>query len=68
MAVTKRYVGSQIGPSGFYTDSALALADGPLAGLGGTGGVYLDGFSGFAIEEKYAWVIVFFEMTQGQNV
>jgi len=49
MRVTHRYVGSQIGPSGYFTDSALVLADGRLALLGGTGGVSLDGSLDFAI-------------------
>ncbi len=49
MRVTNRYLGSQIGPSGYFTDSALVLADGRLALLGGTGGVSLDGSLDFAI-------------------
>ncbi len=49
MRVTHRYVGSQIGPSGYFTDSALVLADGRLALFGGTGGVSLDGSLDFAI-------------------
>jgi hypothetical protein len=49
MRVTNRYPGSQIGPSGYFTDSALVLADGRLALLGGTGGISLDGSLDFAI-------------------
>jgi len=45
MTVTNRYIGSQIGPSGFTSDAALLLADGQLALLGGAGGVSGDGSS-----------------------
>ncbi len=47
MAVTNRYIGSQIGPSGFLSQSALVLADGQVALLGGTGGIAMDGSSAF---------------------
>jgi len=43
MAVTHRYVGSQIGPSGFPSETALVMADGRVALLGGSGGVSVDG-------------------------
>ncbi len=43
MRVTNRYIGAEIGPSGFPSGTALAMADGRVALLGGTGGVGLDG-------------------------
>lgn len=50
MTVTKRYVASQIGPAGFFATSAVVLADGRLALLGGPGGIpSVDGFAGVAI-------------------
>jgi hypothetical protein len=49
MVVTNRYIGSQIGPSGYLTDSAVVLADGRLALLGGTGGSSVDGTANYAI-------------------
>ena len=50
MALTHRYVASQIGPYGFSAISALALADGRVALLGEQGGIpSVDGSSSFAI-------------------
>jgi hypothetical protein len=49
MTVSKKYIASQIGPSGYDTDAAVVLADGRLALLHGTGGISLDGFTEFAI-------------------
>jgi hypothetical protein len=49
MVVKERYIGSQIGPSGYLTDSAVVLADGRLALLGGTGGSSGDGTANYAI-------------------
>jgi hypothetical protein len=49
MSVTNRYVASQIGSSGYSTASAVVLADGRLALLGGSGGVSLDGVQNLAI-------------------
>lgn len=49
MLVKDRYIGSQIGPSGYLTDSAVVLADGRLALLGGTGGRSVDGTANYAI-------------------
>lgn len=50
MKVTKRYIGSQIGPFGFGAFAALPLADGRVALLGGQGGIpNVDGYSSFAI-------------------
>lgn len=43
MTVVNRYVGSEIGPSRFPSGTALVMADGRVALLGGTGGVGLDG-------------------------
>jgi hypothetical protein len=45
MTVTNRYIGSQIGSSGFLSETALLLADGQLALLGGTEGISVDGSS-----------------------
>jgi hypothetical protein len=39
MVVKKRYIGSQIGPSGFFAFSAVVLADGRLALLGEPRGI-----------------------------
>lgn len=49
MAVTHRYLASQIGPYGFKAYSVLVMADGRLALLGGEGGLPVDGFADFAI-------------------
>lgn len=49
MVVKDRYIGSQIGPSGYLTDSAVVLADGRLALLAGTGGSSVDGSANYAI-------------------
>jgi len=49
LSAEHRYVGSQIGPSGYYAASALVMADGRLTLLGGTGGVTLDGSANFAL-------------------
>lgn len=50
MVVTKRYLGSQIGPDGYFAFSALVMADGRLALLGEPGGFpSVDGSSNFAV-------------------
>jgi hypothetical protein len=50
MTVTKRFPSAGIGPSGFSAYSALVMADGRLALLGGQGGIpNVDGYSGFAL-------------------
>jgi len=50
MTVTKRFIASQIGPYGFQSFSALALADGRLALLGEPGGIpSIDGSSTVAL-------------------
>jgi len=50
MKVTKRYMASQIGPSGFMAYSVRVLADGRLALLGGQGGIPgVDGYGEFAV-------------------
>ncbi len=50
LVVTKRYRAADIGPNGFRTYTALALADGRLALLGGQGGLQsIDGFDEFGI-------------------
>lgn len=50
MTVTKRYIGSQIGPYGYSALSAMVLADGRLALLGSAGGIpNIDGSTSFAI-------------------
>ncbi|MDR3726331.1 MAG: IPT/TIG domain-containing protein [Terracidiphilus sp.] len=50
MAVTQRYLASQIGPVGFQAYAAYVLASGKLALLGGQGGIpSVDGYSSFAI-------------------
>ena len=49
LAVTSRYMASEIGSSGYATSSALVMADGRLALLGGSGGVSLDGSANFAL-------------------
>ena len=50
MTVTKRFLSGAIGPSGFLTYSALVMADGRLALLGGQGGIpSVDGYTAFAI-------------------
>lgn len=50
MKVVHRYVASQIGPNGFKAYTALVLANGDLALLGGQGGIpSVDGYYGFAI-------------------
>ena len=49
MTVNKRYMASQIGPSGYTAEAAVVLADGRIALLHGTLGVSLDGAVGFAI-------------------
>lgn len=50
MTVTQRYMGSQIGPSGYLPLEALVLADGQLALLGSSGGILsVDGSINFAI-------------------
>jgi hypothetical protein len=50
MAVTHRYLASQIGPYGYRAFSALGLADGRLALLGAQGGIpSVDGSPSFAI-------------------
>jgi hypothetical protein len=50
MTVTKRYIASQIGPSGYSTFSAVVLADGRLALLGQAGGIPgVDGSTAVAI-------------------
>jgi hypothetical protein len=50
MTVTTRYIGSQIGPYGYFAFSALVLADGRLALLGEAGGIpSVDGSTSFAI-------------------
>jgi WD40 repeat protein len=48
ITVTKRYLGSQIGPSGFHASTALFMADGRIGLLGGTAGISLGGASSFA--------------------
>jgi YVTN family beta-propeller protein len=48
--VTKRYIASQIGPTGYFASSAVVLADGRLALLGAPGGIpSVDGSANFAI-------------------
>ena len=50
LAVTHRYLASQIGPYGYQAFTALALADGRLALLGAQGGIpSVDGSQSFAI-------------------
>lgn len=49
MRVTNRFIGSGIGPSGFPAQTALVMADGRLALLGGVGGVGLDGAGQIAL-------------------
>ena len=50
MTVTRRFLSAGIGPSGFSAYSALVMADGRLALLGGQGGIpSVDGYSEFAI-------------------
>jgi hypothetical protein len=50
LAVTQRYPAAQIGPNGFAAYSALVLADGRLALLGGQGGIpSVDGYTSFAL-------------------
>ena len=50
MTVTKRYIGSQIGPYGFSAMSAVGMADGRLALLGQAGGIpSVDGSTAVAI-------------------
>lgn len=50
MSVTHRYVGSQIGPSGYFAFSALVMQDGRLALLGEPGGfASVDGSQSFAL-------------------
>jgi hypothetical protein len=50
MTVTKRFPSAGIGPNGFSAYSALVMADGRLALLGGQGGIPgVDGYSGFAL-------------------
>jgi hypothetical protein len=49
LTVMNRYLSSQIGPSGFPSGTALAMADGRIALLGGTGGVSVDGAGQIAL-------------------
>jgi hypothetical protein len=52
MTVIQRYIGSEIGPDGYLAFSALVLADGRLALLGGQGGLLViggDGADSFAV-------------------
>jgi hypothetical protein len=50
MAVTKRYIGSQIGPYGYFAFSVVVLSDGRLALLGAPGGIpSVDGSSSIAV-------------------
>ncbi|MGB7189186.1 MAG: hypothetical protein WBD10_03550 [Acidobacteriaceae bacterium] len=50
MKVVHRYLASEIGPNGYKAYSALVLANGKLALLGGQGALPgVDGYSGFAI-------------------
>jgi len=49
MRVTNHYIGSAIGPSGFPSETALVMADGRVALLGGIGGVGLDGAGQIAL-------------------
>lgn len=49
MAVTQRYLSSQIGPTGFQAYAVQVMANGELALLGGQGGdPLIDGYSSFA--------------------
>ncbi len=50
MTVIKRYIGSQIGPFGYFAFSAVVLADGKLALLGAPGGIpSVDGSTSIAL-------------------
>lgn len=49
MKVTRRFIASQIGPSGYQAYSVRTLANGKLALLGGQGGLSIDGYDGFAV-------------------
>src|SRR5690348_10284521 len=50
MMVSRRYLASQIGPTGFHAFSVRVMADGRLALLGGQGGIPgVDGYGDFAI-------------------
>jgi hypothetical protein len=50
MVVTARYKAANIGPDGFHAYSALAMANGKVALLGGQGGFpAIDGYSEFAL-------------------
>jgi IPT/TIG domain len=50
MTVTKRYIGSQVGPNGYFVFSAVVMADGRIALLGAAGGIpSVDGSTSFAL-------------------
>ena len=50
LTVKQRYIASQIGPAGFASSTALVMADGRLALLGGAGGMpSVDGAGYFAL-------------------
>lgn len=49
MKVTNRFMGNGIGPSGFPAQTALVMADGKVALLGGAGGIGVDGAGQIAL-------------------
>lgn len=69
MTVTKRYLGSQIGPSGFQSLLALPLSNGSIALLGAPGGIpSVDGSSSFAVWNPSVNSITIYGAGQANNV